>query len=329
MLINTDVVVYDDQEKIEIAKAYLQGELDKYGGNIDMRSFFDANATKEQKATIGAIVKLTNGGTTQSLEDMLILMENVRGRSNDDAVAADTSVDSLTLDEDMFQLIVNDSQQLWATMYCGSSYGNFLKFTTVNAVAFASAATTVEGACYAIIGIGGKGIQAESKIVEQDYIDAQVAKGNRIYGERNLCETSVQNSAPVSVPIPISDIGATEGTPITTVKSGGRLGSAATRVQNNQIADYLESEGWTITGGGGRMKEEYLPGNQGTKGSNYVDITATKNGQTIRINTVDIYKTGELTIREANAANSINVKTEGSIITIPKGAGIGNLPGLI
>jgi hypothetical protein len=111
------------------------------------------------------------------------------------------------------------------------------------------------------------------------------------------------------------------------VKSGGRLGNAATQAQNKQIADYLESERWTITGGGGRMKEEYLPGlNGGTKGSNYVDITATKNGQTIRINTVDTYKNGQLTTREANAANSIDAKTGGNIITIPKGAGLGNLP---
>ena len=57
--------------------------------------------------------------------------------------------------------------------------------------------------------------------------------------------------------------------------------------QNKQIADYLEDKGWKITGGGGMHKEEYLPGPNGTKGGNYVDITAEKNGQKIRINTVD------------------------------------------
>lgn len=122
----------------------------------------------------------------------------------------------------------------------------------------------------------------------------------------------------------------TQGTGEGAVNPGGRLGNAATRAQNGQIADYLESEGWEITGGGGRLKEEYLPGpNGGTKGSNYVDITATKDGQTIRINTVDTYKNGELTTREANAANLINSKTGGNIITIPKGQGIGDLPSLL
>ena len=112
--------------------------------------------------------------------------------------------------------------------------------------------------------------------------------------------------------------------------SGGRLGSAATRAQNGQIASYLESEGWDIAGGGGRLREEYFPGlGGGTKGSNYVDITAIKNGQTIRINTVDTYKNGQMTTREANAANLINLKTGGNIITIPKGTGLGNLPDML
>lgn len=49
---------------------------------------------------------------------------------------------------------------------------------------------------------------------------------------------------------------------------GGRLGNESTRAQNKQIGDYLESHGYTITGGGGRTSEEYLsgPGN-GKKGS--------------------------------------------------------------
>ena len=53
--------------------------------------------------------------------------------------------------------------------------------------------------------------------------------------------------------------------------------------------------------------------------SNYADITATKNGQKIRINTVDVYKNGELTKREAAAAESIKSNTGKEIITIPKG----------
>jgi hypothetical protein len=118
----------------------------------------------------------------------------------------------------------------------------------------------------------------------------------------------------------------------TTNSTGGRLGSDATRAQNSQIADYLESEGYTITGGGNRpnLKEEYLPGpDGGTQGSNYVDITAVKDGQTIRINTVDTYANGTPTIRELNAADLINMKTGGNIVLIPKGAGLGNLMDVI
>ena len=63
---------------------------------------------------------------------------------------------------------------------------------------------------------------------------------------------------------------------------GGRLGKEETRTQNREIADTLENNGYTITGGGGYpkghkkyRKEEYLSGPNGKrKGSNYVDITA-------------------------------------------------------
>lgn len=86
-----------------------------------------------------------------------------------------------------------------------------------------------------------------------------------------------------------------EGATTATAKSaGGRLGNSATRQQNKAIGDYLQQKGWTVTGGGGQVKEEYLPplSGKGRAGSNYIDITATKttsHGEvTIRINTVDI-----------------------------------------
>jgi RHS repeat-associated protein len=111
--------------------------------------------------------------------------------------------------------------------------------------------------------------------------------------------------------------------------TGGRLGNADTRAQNKQIADYLESKYYEVIGGGS-LSEEYLRGDgKGTKGSNYVDITAIKNGQYLRINTVDTYSNGQLTLREAVAAESINKKTGGQIITIPKGSGLGELPNLL
>ena len=54
-----------------------------------------------------------------------------------------------------------------------------------------------------------------------------------------------------------------------------------------------------------------------------------KGSETIRINTADVYANGIPTIRELNAANSINQKTGGNIILIPKGEGIGNLPQIL
>ncbi|RRD37923.1 hypothetical protein EII29_10945 [Leptotrichia sp. OH3620_COT-345] len=122
-------------------------------------------------------------------------------------------------------------------------------------------------------------------------------------------------------------------------KVGGRWGNIDTRLQNQQITEYLKNESWKITGGI-EKKEEYMeplnPIKGSTKGGNYIDVTATKviNGEKviIRINTVDTYKrTGNLTKREANAAEMINIKIQREglnnpeLITIPKGKGIGNL----
>ncbi len=94
-------------------------------------------------------------------------------------------------------------------------------------------------------------------------------------------------------------------------KTGGRLGSAATRNQINDIATDLESRGYTITGGGGRKAEEYLkPLGGGRKGSSYPDITATHpNRPTLRINTVDVLKDGVTpTSRELN--NAARIRTQ-------------------
>lgn len=116
-----------------------------------------------------------------------------------------------------------------------------------------------------------------------------------------------------------------------TPTSGGRLGSPAVRAQNTAIGDYLTSSGYNITGGGGRMPEEYLPGpGLGTKGSNFVDITAEKDGVTIRINTVDVCADGVTpTARERRTAESIDAKTGNRIILIPKGSGLGDLPNIL
>ena len=108
---------------------------------------------------------------------------------------------------------------------------------------------------------------------------------------------------------------------VTSVTQKGRLGNVATRTQIDNIATTLESRGYEITGGGGRLPEEYLKPLSGTKkGSSYPDITATKNGRTIRINTVDTRVNGITpSTREAANAARIRQQTPGDhLILIPK-----------
>jgi RHS repeat-associated protein len=93
--------------------------------------------------------------------------------------------------------------------------------------------------------------------------------------------------------------------------TGGRLGKSTTRSQIDEIATELESRGYTITGGGGRMPEEYLrPIGGGRKGGSYPDITATHpNYGTLRINTIDVLKDGKTaTAREAR--NAARIRTQ-------------------
>lgn len=106
------------------------------------------------------------------------------------------------------------------------------------------------------------------------------------------------------------------------VTGGGRLGNVATRRQIAEIATELETRGYTITGGGGRFAEEYLkPIGGGRQGGSYIDITATHPTYgTLRINTVDIYKSGTITTRELNNALRIRSQIgEGQhLLLIPK-----------
>src|SRR5262249_26635435 len=108
----------------------------------------------------------------------------------------------------------------------------------------------------------------------------------------------------------------------TAVPTGGRLGNSATRAQNGAVADSLESRGFTVTGGGGRLPEEYIPGPGGArKGSNYVDVTATRDGKTVRVQTVDTQANGTTpTTREAsNAARIRSQQKPGDhTVLIPK-----------
>src|SRR5262249_50554959 len=88
----------------------------------------------------------------------------------------------------------------------------------------------------------------------------------------------------------------------------GRLGSLATRQLNARIAADLESQGYRIIGGGGRLPEEYIPGmGPGIRGSTFVDITAQdiNTGRIVRVQTVDTLASGSPTARELNAAARI------------------------
>ena len=94
---------------------------------------------------------------------------------------------------------------------------------------------------------------------------------------------------------PVAELGLGKAAPAEAIiqegKTGGRLGNAATRSQSAQIASDLESRGFTIKGGGGRLPEEYIPApGGGRKGSTYVDITAERDGKTVRVQTVDTRK---------------------------------------
>lgn len=106
---------------------------------------------------------------------------------------------------------------------------------------------------------------------------------------------------------------------------GGRWGTAATRLQNFNIARSYEKKGYQLQGGG-FGPEEYIPPppavavKGSTKGGTYVDITARKNGQTIRIQTVDTLADGVTpTPREAAAAARIrNAFPNDKLLLIPK-----------
>ncbi|MFV2059530.1 MAG: SpvB/TcaC N-terminal domain-containing protein [Gammaproteobacteria bacterium] len=102
---------------------------------------------------------------------------------------------------------------------------------------------------------------------------------------------------------------------------GGRLGKQSTRDHIDAVATEMERRGFNITGGGNRLPEEYLPGpGGGRRGSSFPDITATKNGRTLRVNTVDTRANGITpSTREATNAARIRSQTPGDhLLLIPK-----------
>jgi RHS repeat-associated protein len=102
---------------------------------------------------------------------------------------------------------------------------------------------------------------------------------------------------------------------------GGRLGSAATRIHVSDVAADFESQGYTVTGGGGKLPETYIPGPGGGRpGSAYPDITLiSPNGNTVYVNTVDTLRNGITpTARELLNATKIESLTGVPVTLIPK-----------
>jgi len=102
--------------------------------------------------------------------------------------------------------------------------------------------------------------------------------------------------------------------------SGGRWGSGATRALNHQLASQLRQQGFKLQGGG-FASEEWIAGpGGGTKGGTWVDITATRGTQTVRIQTVTTLADGVTpTAAEQAAADRIRAAfPNDELILIPK-----------
>jgi hypothetical protein len=133
----------------------------------------------------------------------------------------------------------------------------------------------------------------------------------------NLAEAEIAVGAVVAASVPeIQGAGTGKGPP----NPYGKLGKPSTRAQNAAIAEELRAEGYKITGGGPRTPEEYIPGpGPGQKGSTYVDITAEKPGDTVRVQTVDTNRSGVPTPREMrNAGKILKANRDHGLFLIPK-----------
>lgn len=92
----------------------------------------------------------------------------------------------------------------------------------------------------------------------------------------------------------------------------GRLGKPSTRRLNKQVAADYEAQGYTTTGGGGKLPEEYIRSPNGLQGGTFVDNTFTKGPATVRVQTVDTRADGVTpTTKEINAANRIMTERPG------------------
>ena len=169
---------------------------------------------------------------------------------------------------------------------------------------------------------------------ERKYVEAGITKDNKIAYKNNGSYYVVGQGDDGFKNILATDV----TTNYLISESGRRKGSPETKAQINAIIKIAKDEDWKHIAGEDKS-EEYLSasklGNKSTKDSNYIDIILQKNIKgkevIVRINTVDIYKNGNLTKREAETARLINLKIiregEGNpqLITIPKGQGTGNI----
>ena len=101
----------------------------------------------------------------------------------------------------------------------------------------------------------------------------------------------------------------------------GRRGSPQTRLEIEAIGQDLESHGYKITGGDDNLKEEYIPGPNGSRrGSSYVDVTAKHPSMgTVRIDHVDVRADGFPTPRELRNAIRIGNDRNCFVCLVPKG----------
>ncbi len=169
-------------------------------------------------------------------------------------------------------------------------------------------------------GVGGAGKVAESEFLAtlpQDEMGVKAVEELATeVQEARLLETLQQDAYSEGAMEELIGV-APKGPP----NPGGRLGKDATRAQITDVANEMERRGYEITGGGGKLPEEYLPGPGGGRtGSSFPDITATKNGRTVRVNTIDTRADGITpTTREARNATRIRQQTPGDhLILIPK-----------
>jgi hypothetical protein len=153
----------------------------------------------------------------------------------------------------------------------------------------------------------------EQGLVERGtpFSDAEARMGGTIGAAFQIAGRAPRSAKGESSVEPVSE---------TALATGGRLGNQATRNHVDQVATEMEKRGWQISNGGGRAPEEYLAGPGGARlGSSYPDITATKNGKTLRVNTIDTLANGVTpTKREADNATRIRAQTGEHVLLVPK-----------